>query len=69
MENSQEQVLSRKWTLFKNQKIGEGAYGKVYKGKENATGKIVAIKKNRVQENSAGLPSTDEGDPDDDGYQ
>ena len=45
MENSQEQVISRKWTLFKNQKIGEGAYGKVYKGKENTTGKIVAIKK------------------------
>lgn len=33
----------------KLEKIGEGTYGKVYKAKEKASGKIVALKKTRLE--------------------
>lgn len=39
--------------LFDGQKIGEGGFGKVYKGREKATGKIVAIKFMQVDSNQA----------------
>ncbi|XP_073001520.1 cyclin-dependent kinase B2-1 [Typha latifolia] len=42
----------------KLEKVGEGTYGKVYKAREKATGKIVALKKTRLPEDDEGVPST-----------
>ncbi|XP_065189214.1 cyclin-dependent kinase 1-like [Sycon ciliatum] len=39
-------------------KIGEGAYGVVYKGQHAVTGEIVAMKKIRLTSASEGVPST-----------
>ena len=39
-------------------KIGEGAYGVVYKGQHSKTGEIVAMKKIRLTSASEGVPST-----------
>ena len=33
----------------KLEKIGEGTYGKVYKAREKNTGKLVALKKTRLE--------------------
>lgn len=42
----------------KIEKIGEGTYGIVYKGKNLTTGKLVAIKKIRMEVQDEGIPST-----------
>ncbi|XP_060624926.1 cyclin-dependent kinase 1 [Anolis sagrei] len=42
----------------KIEKIGEGTYGVVYKGKHKATGKVVAMKKIRLESDEEGVPST-----------
>lgn len=42
----------------KLEKIGEGTYGKVYKAREKNTGKIVALKKTRLEMEEEGVPST-----------
>lgn len=42
----------------KLEKVGEGTYGKVYRAKEKATGKIVALKKTRLHEDEEGVPPT-----------
>ncbi|KAJ1439919.1 Serine/threonine-protein kinase, active site [Sesbania bispinosa] len=42
----------------KLEKVGEGTYGKVYKAKEKATGKIVALKKTRLEMDEEGVPPT-----------
>lgn len=42
----------------KLEKVGEGTYGKVYRAKEKATGKIVALKKTRLPEDDEGVPAT-----------
>lgn len=42
----------------KLEKVGEGTYGKVYKAREKATGKIVALKKTKLLEDSEGVPPT-----------
>lgn len=36
----------------KLEKIGEGTYGKVYKAREKNTGKLVALKKTRLEVSS-----------------
>jgi len=42
----------------KIEKIGEGTYGVVYKGKHKKTGKVVALKKIRIENEDEGVPST-----------
>lgn len=42
----------------KIEKIGEGTYGVVYKGKNKVTGAIVAMKKIRLESEEEGIPST-----------
>uniref|UniRef100_A0A8C6KZ28 Cell division control protein 2 homolog n=1 Tax=Nothobranchius furzeri TaxID=105023 RepID=A0A8C6KZ28_NOTFU len=42
----------------KIEKIGEGTYGVVYKGRHKATGQIVAMKKIRLESEEEGVPST-----------
>ncbi|GAB6019339.1 Cyclin-dependent kinase 2 [Chamberlinius hualienensis] len=44
--------------FVKLEKIGEGTYGIVYKARERSTGKIVALKKIRLDTESEGVPST-----------
>ncbi|XP_034952596.1 cyclin-dependent kinase 1 [Chelonus insularis] len=43
---------------IKIEKIGEGTYGVVYKGKHKKTGDIVAMKKIRLESEDEGIPST-----------
>ena len=38
--------------------IGHGVYGEVYAGKERSTGKLVAIKKMRLEKETEGFPIT-----------
>ena len=42
----------------KLEKIGEGTYGIVYKGRDRASGQIVALKKIRLETEDEGVPST-----------
>lgn len=42
----------------KIEKIGEGTYGVVYKGRNKQTGQIVAMKKIRLEAEDEGIPST-----------
>ncbi|KAH8281840.1 hypothetical protein KR054_003194 [Drosophila jambulina] len=42
----------------KIEKIGEGTYGVVYKGRNRVTGQIVAMKKIRLESDEEGVPST-----------
>lgn len=39
-------------------KIGEGTYGVVYKGRDKVTGKILALKQIRLEQDEEGIPST-----------
>ncbi|KAL9832318.1 putative cyclin-dependent kinase B1-2 CMGC-CDK-Pl family [Arabidopsis thaliana] len=42
----------------KLEKVGEGTYGKVYKAMEKGTGKLVALKKTRLEMDEEGIPPT-----------
>uniref|UniRef100_A0A3B4EEC4 Cell division control protein 2 homolog n=1 Tax=Pygocentrus nattereri TaxID=42514 RepID=A0A3B4EEC4_PYGNA len=43
---------------LKIEKIGEGTYGVVYKGRHKSTGQVVALKKIRLESEEEGVPST-----------
>uniref|UniRef100_A0A8B9RLL7 Cyclin-dependent kinase 1 n=1 Tax=Astyanax mexicanus TaxID=7994 RepID=A0A8B9RLL7_ASTMX len=43
---------------MKIEKIGEGTYGVVYKGRHKSTGQVVALKKIRLESEEEGVPST-----------
>uniref|UniRef100_A0A7N0ULN5 Protein kinase domain-containing protein n=1 Tax=Kalanchoe fedtschenkoi TaxID=63787 RepID=A0A7N0ULN5_KALFE len=58
MEETSEKQLSATEAFEKLEKVGEGTYGKVYKAREKATGKIVALKKTRLPEDSEGVHPT-----------
>lgn len=55
MDSEKEELSS---AYQKIDKIGEGTYGVVYKAKERATGRIVALKKIRLESEEEGVPST-----------
>lgn len=40
----------------KIEKIGEGTYGKVYKARDKTTGKLVALKKTRLEVRTVPAP-------------
>ncbi|KAF5280185.1 hypothetical protein FQA39_LY18102 [Lamprigera yunnana] len=44
--------------FHKMEKIGEGTYGVVYKGRNKKTGQLVAMKKIRLESEDEGVPST-----------
>lgn len=50
--------MERYQKVEKGQSHGEGAYGIVYKGRDNETGEIVAMKKIRLDLEEEGMPST-----------
>ena len=54
----EKKVLSAMDAFEKLEKVGEGTYGKVYRAREKATGKIVALKKTRLHEDEEGVPPT-----------
>ncbi|EQB60205.1 cyclin-dependent protein kinase [Vairimorpha apis BRL 01] len=51
-------LLNMKESYQKIEKIGEGTYGVVYKAQERQTGKIVALKKIRLENETEGIPPT-----------
>jgi len=55
MSNSPRSQLER---YEKIQKIGEGTYGVVYKSKDKQTGRLIALKKIRLEHEDEGVPST-----------
>lgn len=54
----QKQTTNTMEDFQKIEKIGEGTYGVVYKGKNKKTGQIVAMKKIRLESEDEGIPST-----------
>ena len=62
MQSNERQPLTKNISEIekyeKLEKLGEGTYGVVYKGKHKETGELVAIKKNRLEKEDDGVPST-----------
>jgi hypothetical protein len=62
MQSNERQPLTKNISEIekyeKLEKLGEGTYGVVYKGKHKETGELVAIKKIRLEKEDDGVPST-----------
>jgi len=58
MEESKTGTASRSRLYTRLEQIGNGAYGVVYKGKNNENGEIVAMKRIRTDGNEEGMPAT-----------
>ena len=62
MQSNERQPLTKNISEIekyeKLEKLGEGTYGVVYKGKHKKTGELVAIKKIRLEKEDDGVPST-----------
>lgn len=59
MPGPQQQHVSYQLSDYvKIEKIGEGTYGVVYKGKNKITNQLVALKKIRLENDEEGVPST-----------
>ena len=62
MQSNERQPLTKNISEIekyeKLEKLGEGTYGVVYKGKHKETGELVAIKKLRLETEDDGVPST-----------
>mmetsp|Transcript_46543 Transcript_46543/g.134740 ORF Transcript_46543/g.134740 Transcript_46543/m.134740 type:complete len:319 (-) Transcript_46543:67-1023(-) len=53
-----EQRFESQYEILEKTPLGEGTYGKVYKARQNRTGKIVAMKKMKLDSEEEGVPST-----------
>ena len=42
----------------KLEKVSEGSYGKVYKARDKTSGRLVAIKKTKIEKPEKGIPAT-----------
>lgn len=53
-------ILTRFFALQyqREDKIGEGTYGVVFKGRDKVTGKVLALKQIRLEQDEEGVPST-----------
>merc|ERR1711893_395339 len=58
MSNMSRNTGLRLEDFTKIEKIGEGTYGVVFKGRNKRTGEIVAMKKIRLESEEEGVPST-----------
>ena len=58
MSSSAPGTAARLDDFTKIEKIGEGTYGVVFKGRNKKTGQIVAMKKIRLESEEEGVPST-----------
>ena len=55
LRKKEEIILSKKYKLYFDKKLGRGAFGEIYKGEEIATQTKIAIKCEFVQQNRASL--------------
>lgn len=58
MSSSTQKLTNSLDDYMKIEKIGEGTYGVVYKGKHKKTGRLVALKKIRLDSEDEGVPAT-----------
>ena len=58
MQNNQTSNTPRLSRYEKVSKIGEGTYGVVYKAIERDTGRVIALKKIRLDDEDEGVPAT-----------
>jgi serine/threonine protein kinase len=61
MNQQQQQLLNQNQKLLryrKLEKVGEGTYGVVYKAEDLHSGKLIALKKVRLEHEDEGIPST-----------
>eukprot|EP01024_Parvocaulis_polyphysoides_P057494 TRINITY_DN61245_c0_g1_i2.p1 TRINITY_DN61245_c0_g1~~TRINITY_DN61245_c0_g1_i2.p1 ORF type:complete len:195 (+),score=16.97 TRINITY_DN61245_c0_g1_i2:143-727(+) len=50
--------LFKFWSLIDTEKIGEGTYGEVFRGRNATTGQFMAVKKVQIDPGMEGIPST-----------
>jgi len=45
--------INKRWKMFRDHQLGRGAFGEVYKGQDNKSGEIVAVKRMWIDPNLA----------------